>query len=57
MPMAVPGLVRCSSLMVLAVLLADVVNGTDIRMVERRCGLSLALEAAQGLWVFGDFVR
>src|ERR1700741_4711919 len=40
-----------------AVFLADVVDGADARMIEGRCGLSLALEAAEGLRIAGHFVR
>ena len=39
-----------------AVLLADVVNGADVGMVERGSGLRLALEAGQRLRIAGDFV-
>jgi hypothetical protein len=39
------------------VFLADVVNGADVGMIERRGGLGLALEAAQRLRVASDFVR
>ena len=41
-----------------SVLLADVVDRADVRMVERRCGPGFALKAAQGLGItrqiFGD---
>src|SRR5208337_2834050 len=40
----------------LAFVLADLVDGADIRMVQGRGGLRLALETGQRLWVFGDFI-
>ena len=40
----------------LAVLLADVVNGADIGMVQRRCGLRFAPKSRQGLGIAGHFV-
>ena len=40
----------------LAVLLADVVNGADVGMVQGRGGLRLTLEAVQGLRILGHFV-
>jgi len=41
----------------LAVLLTDIVNGADIRMIEGGSGLRFALEAGEGLWIEGDFGR
>ena len=41
----------------LAVLLADVVNGADIRMIERRRSPRLAAESLQRLPVLGHFLR
>ena len=41
----------------LAVLLADVVNGADVRMIQRGGGLGFALETGQGLRVAGDVLR
>ncbi len=38
-------------------MLADVVDGADVRVVERGRRLGLALEAAQGLGILGDVVR
>ena len=40
----------------LAVLLADVVNGADVGMIQRGGGLRFALETLEGLRVTGDFV-
>jgi len=40
-----------------AVLVVNFVNGADVRVVLRRCGLTFALEAGEGLRVFGDVVR
>ena len=40
----------------LAFVLANLVNGADIRMVQRRSSLRLTLEAFQGLMVSGDIV-
>jgi hypothetical protein len=40
----------------LAILLADVIDRADIGMVEGGSGLRLALKAAEGLGIFGDFV-
>ena len=40
----------------LAVLFADFVNGADVGVVQRRCGLGLALKAARGIADRGDFV-
>ena len=39
----------------LAVLLANVVNGADVGMIQGGCGLGFALEAGQGLRVAGHF--
>ena len=39
----------------LAVLLADVVNGADVGMVQGGGGLGFALEAGEGLRVAGNF--
>jgi hypothetical protein len=41
----------------LPVLLPDVVDGADVRMVESRSSLRLALKTAEGLSVFGNVVR
>ena len=41
----------------LAVLLADVVNGADVGMVQRRSRLRLALKASEGLRISGHFIR
>ena len=35
----------------------DLVNGSDVRMVESRCGAGLAFEPLQGLTIFGKFLR
>src|SRR5580658_6150030 len=40
----------------LAFVFANLVNGADVRMVQRRSSLRLALETFQGLMVFGDIV-
>ena len=40
-----------------AVLLADVMNGADVGMIQRGRGASLALEPAQRLPVASQFVR
>src|SRR5216683_5546772 len=40
-----------------AVLLADVVNGADVGMIQGRRGLRLTPEASQRLGVFGDIIR
>src|ERR1700681_4697275 len=40
-----------------AVLLADVINGADIGMVESRCGLSLAAKSLERQPVLGDIFR
>jgi hypothetical protein len=39
-----------------AVFLAEVVNGADVGMIERRSGLRFTLETAQRLRIAGDFV-
>ena len=39
-----------------AILLANVVNGANVRMVQSRSRLGLALKAAEGLRIFGDVV-
>ncbi len=39
-----------------AVFVADFVDRADVRMVQRRSRLRLALKAGQSLWVFGDFI-
>ena len=39
-----------------AVVVADVVNGADVGMVQRGCGLGFALKAGEGLRVAGDIV-
>ncbi len=41
----------------LVAFLADVVNGADVRVIERRCCLSLAAEPAEGRSVAGDIFR
>src|SRR5439155_22213983 len=41
----------------LAILLPDVVDRANIRMIQCGCGLRLALETGQGLRVFRDFIR
>jgi hypothetical protein len=41
----------------LAVLLANVVNGADVRMIERGGGLGFALETGEGLRVARDVLR
>jgi hypothetical protein len=38
------------------ILLADVVDGADVGVIQSRCGLRLATEAAEGLWIARDFV-
>ena len=40
----------------LTVVLIDFINGADIGMVQGRGRLRLALEAGQGLGIFGDFI-
>ena len=37
-------------------LVVDFMDGANVRMVQRRSGLSLALEAAESLRIFGDFI-
>jgi hypothetical protein len=39
----------------LAIVLANIANRTDIRVIQRRCSLRLALEAGQCLRVTGNF--
>src|SRR2546430_15200810 len=39
----------------LAVLLADVMDGADIWMIQRRCSLGLAAKAGQRLWIASNF--
>ena len=41
----------------LAVLLADVVNGADVGMIQCRCRLRFALKTAEGLRIACHFVR
>jgi hypothetical protein len=41
----------------MAILLPDLMNRADVGMIKRRCGLRLALEPSQGLWVFDDVIR
>ena len=41
----------------LSVLLADVVNGANIRMIQRGCGLRFALETGKSLRVASNFLR
>ena len=41
----------------LAVLLADVVNRANVRVIQRRCGLRLALETGQCLGIAGNVLR
>jgi hypothetical protein len=36
--------------------LVDFVNGANVRVVQRRCGLGLPLEPAEGLRIVGEFV-
>jgi hypothetical protein len=40
----------------MAILLPDLMNRADVGMIKRRCGLRLALEPSQGLWVFDDVI-
>jgi hypothetical protein len=40
----------------LAVLLANIVNRADVRVVEGGCSLGFALEAGERLWVTGNIV-
>jgi hypothetical protein len=40
----------------LAVLLPDVVDGANVRMVQSRSGLRLPLKAAKGLRILGDVI-
>src|ERR1700722_2945654 len=40
----------------LTLLLADIVDGADVGMVQRRGGLGLTLEAAESLGILGDFI-
>jgi hypothetical protein len=39
------------------VVLANLMNRADIRMIQGRSGLCLALEARQRLWIFDDRIR
>src|SRR6516164_2201199 len=39
-----------------SIVLANLVYGADIRMVQRGCGTRLATEALKSLWVFGKVV-
>ncbi len=39
-----------------AVLVVNLVDGADVGVIQRRSGLGFALEAGQGLRVFGDFI-
>src|SRR6266852_9981882 len=41
----------------LAILLPDVVDRANIRMIQRGCGLRLPLETSQGLSVSGNLLR
>src|SRR5580704_1203396 len=41
----------------LPVLLADLINGADVGMVQRRCSLRLALKAGQRMRVSGNVIR
>src|SRR5208337_1334249 len=41
----------------LAILLADVIDGADIWMIEGRCGLRFALKASESLGVAGNVFR
>ena len=41
----------------LTVVFTDVVDGADVRVVERRCRLRLALETGERLRVLGYFLR
>ena len=40
-----------------AILFTDVVNGADVGVVESGGSLGFALEASEGLGIFGDVVR
>ena len=40
----------------LAVLLADVVDGADVWVIQSGCGLGFALESSQGLGIAGNFL-
>jgi hypothetical protein len=40
-----------------AVLLADIVDGADVGVIQRRCGLRLAAESDQGLGIVGEVRR
>ena len=40
-----------------AVLLADIVDGADVGVVQRRCGARLAAESGQGLGIFREVRR
>ena len=40
-----------------AVLLADVINRADVRVIQSGSGPGLALETGRGLWIAGDFVQ
>ena len=40
----------------LAVLLANVVDGADVGVIQRGCGLGFALETGEGLRVTGNFL-
>src|SRR6266571_1896626 len=41
----------------LAILLPDVIDRANVRMIQRGCGLRLPLETSQGLSVSGNLLR
>ncbi len=41
----------------LAIILADIVDGADVGMVESRSGLGFALKAGEGLRIAGNVLR
>ena len=41
----------------LFVLVVDFINRADVGMIQRGGGLGFTLEAAKGLWVFGNLIR
>ena len=43
-------------LVFLGQVLIDFVDGADVGMVQRGCGLRFALETSQGLGILGDFI-
>ena len=40
-----------------AIVFIDFVDGADVGMIQRRCGLSFPLKSGQCLRVFGNFIR